>query len=51
MTSDRPLGRWDEIFGGPSALAMVDRLAHHAELVRIDGDSYRLRRPTAAWAD
>jgi uncharacterized protein (TIGR00645 family) len=51
VTSDRPLGRWDEIFGGPSALAMVDRLAHHAELVRIDGDSYRLRRPTAAWAD
>ncbi|MEJ8669899.1 ATP-binding protein [Streptomyces sp. MS1.AVA.1] len=51
VTGDRPLGRWDEIFGGPSALAMVDRLAHHAELVRIDGDSYRLRRPTAAWAD
>ncbi|MFF6982203.1 IS21-like element helper ATPase IstB [Streptomyces sp. NPDC008343] len=51
VTSDRPLGRWEEIFGGPSALAMVDRLAHHAELVRIDGDSYRLRRPTAAWAD
>ncbi|MGW6732608.1 IS21-like element helper ATPase IstB [Streptomyces sp. NPDC055013] len=51
VTGDRPLGRWEEIFGGPSALAMVDRLAHHAEVVRIDGDSYRLRRPTAAWAD
>ncbi|WP_369170239.1 IS21-like element helper ATPase IstB [Streptomyces sp. R28] len=51
VTSDRPLGRWDEIFGGPSALAMVDRLAHHAELVRIDGDSYRMRRATSGWAD
>ncbi|WP_246101288.1 IS21-like element helper ATPase IstB [Streptomyces cyaneus] len=52
VTSDRPLGRWDEIFGGPSALAMVDRLAHHAEVVRIDGDSYRMRRATtSAWAD
>ncbi|KOG14763.1 ATP-binding protein [Streptomyces viridochromogenes] len=51
VTSDRPLGRWDEIFGGPSALAMVDRLAHHAELVRIDGESYRTRRATSAWAD
>jgi uncharacterized protein (TIGR00645 family) len=51
VTTDRPLGRWDEIFGGPSALAMVDRLAHHAELVRIDGESYRMRRSTSAWAD
>ncbi|MCL8015099.1 IS21-like element helper ATPase IstB [Streptomyces sp. AS02] len=51
VTGDRPLGRWDEIFGGPTALAMVDRLAHHAEVVRIDGDSYRMRRATSAWAD
>ncbi|WSU56016.1 IS21-like element helper ATPase IstB [Streptomyces sp. NBC_01092] len=51
VTSDRPLGRWDEIFGGPSALAMADRLAHHAELVRIEGESYRMRRATSAWAD
>ncbi|MFI6008148.1 IS21-like element helper ATPase IstB [Streptomyces sp. NPDC051243] len=51
VTGDRPLGRWDEIFGGPSTLAMVDRLAHHADVVRIDGDSYRMRRATSAWAD
>jgi uncharacterized protein (TIGR00645 family) len=51
VTSDRPLGRWDEVFG-PSAPAMTDRLAHHADLVRLDGDSYRTRRATAsAWAD
>ena len=47
VTSDRPLGRWEEIFGG-AAPAMVDRLAHHAEIVRLEGDSYRLRRATSA---
>ncbi|MFE6285672.1 IS21-like element helper ATPase IstB [Streptomyces sp. NPDC057877] len=56
VTCDRPLDRWHEVFGGPAAPAMVDRLAHHAETVRIDGDSYRMRRAaggraTAAWAD
>ncbi|NUT28480.1 MAG: TIGR00645 family protein [Streptomyces sp.] len=51
VTTDRPLGRWHEVFGGPSAPAMVDRLAHHAEVVRIDGDSYRMRRATSGWAD
>ncbi|BCL28889.1 IS21-like element helper ATPase IstB [Streptomyces aurantiacus] len=50
VTSDRPLGRWDEIFGG-AAPAMVDRLAHHAEIVRLEGDSYRMRRATSAWAE
>lgn len=51
VTSDRPLDRWDEVFGGPSAPAMVDRLAHHAEIVCLDGDSYRTRRVTSGWAD
>ncbi|MDQ0749358.1 uncharacterized protein (TIGR00645 family) [Streptomyces africanus] len=51
VTSDRPLGRWDEVFGGASTAAMVDRLAHHADVVRLDGDSYRTRRATSAWAD
>jgi uncharacterized protein (TIGR00645 family) len=50
VTSDRPLGRWDEVFG-PSAPALTDRLAHHADLVRLEGDSYRTRRATSAWAD
>ncbi|GGY95207.1 IS21-like element helper ATPase IstB [Streptomyces poonensis] len=50
VTSDRPLGRWDEIFGGGPAPAMVDRLAHHAEIVRLEGDSYRLRSATSPWA-
>ncbi|MGW0476985.1 IS21-like element helper ATPase IstB [Streptomyces coeruleorubidus] len=50
VTGDRPLGRWDEVFGA-SAPALADRLAHHADIVRLDGDSYRTRRATSAWAD
>ncbi|WMD09507.1 IS21-like element helper ATPase IstB [Streptomyces sp. FXY-T5] len=50
VTSDRPLGRWDEVLG-TSAPALTDRLAHHADVVRLDGDSYRTRRATSAWAD
>lgn len=54
VTSDRPLDRWEEIFGGPVAPAMADRLAHHAEIVLLEGDSYRRRRATRAtssWAE
>ncbi len=50
VTSDRPLGRWNEVFG-TCAPALTDRLAHHAEIVRLDGESYRTRRATAARAD
>ncbi|PSM44569.1 TIGR00645 family protein [Streptomyces dioscori] len=50
VTTDRPLGRWEEVFGG-AAPAMVDRLAHHAEIVRLEGDSYRMRQVTSAWAE
>ncbi|MFJ8938402.1 IS21-like element helper ATPase IstB [Streptomyces sp. NPDC102365] len=50
VTTDRPLSRWEEVFGG-AAPAMVDRLAHHAEIVRLEGDSYRTRRVTASWTE
>ncbi|MET8689319.1 IS21-like element helper ATPase IstB [Streptomyces sp. NPDC004732] len=45
VTGNRPLGRWDEVFGdSATAAATVDRLAHHAEIVTLDADSYRTRR-------
>ncbi|GAA2476836.1 IS21-like element helper ATPase IstB [Streptomyces gobitricini] len=45
VTGNRPLGRWDEVFGDRAmASATVDRLAHHAEVVTLDGESYRTRR-------
>jgi uncharacterized protein (TIGR00645 family) len=47
VTGDRPPARWDEVFRGAAAPALVDRLAHHAEVVRLDGDSYRQRRATS----
>ena len=37
-------GAWAEIFGDPVAVAaMVDRLVHHADVIVLKGDSYRLR--------
>ena len=35
---------WDTIFPNAScAVALIDRLTHHAEIVVIEGDSYRKR--------
>ena len=44
MTSNKPFGRWGEVFGDDVvAAAMIDRLVHHAEVISLKGDSYRLR--------
>jgi DNA replication protein DnaC len=44
VTSNKPFGRWGEVFGDDVvAAAMIDRLVHHAEVVSLKGDSYRLR--------
>ena len=44
VTSNKPFGRWGEVFGDDTvAAAMIDRLVHHAEVVAPAGDSYRLR--------
>jgi DNA replication protein DnaC len=44
VTSNKPFGRWGEVFGDDVvAAAMIDRLVHHAEVVALKGDSYRLR--------
>ena len=44
VTSNKPFGRWGETFGDDTvAAAMIDRLVHHAEVVSLKGDSYRLR--------
>jgi DNA replication protein DnaC len=44
VTSNKPFGRWGEVFGDDTvAAAMIDRLVHHAEVVNLKGDSYRLR--------
>ncbi len=44
MTSNRPLEDWGKLIGDvPSATAILDRFLHHAEIVTINGKSYRLR--------
>jgi DNA replication protein DnaC len=44
ITSNKPFGRWGEVFGDAVvAAAMIDRLVHHAEVVSMKGDSYRLK--------
>jgi DNA replication protein DnaC len=44
VTSNKPFGSWGEIFGDEiTAAAMVDRLVHHAEILGLKGDSYRLK--------
>src|ERR1700735_3435356 len=44
VTSNKPFGAWGEIFGDEiTAAAMVDRLVHHAEILNLKGDSYRLK--------
>lgn len=55
VTSNKPFGRWGEVFGDDIvAPAMIDHLVHHAELIALKGESYRLkdrdlgRVPTAA---
>jgi DNA replication protein DnaC len=58
VTSNKPFGRWGETFGDDVvAAAMIDRLVHHAEVIALKGDSYRLkdrdlgRVPAAAATD
>jgi DNA replication protein DnaC len=48
VTSNKPFELWAEMFVDPVlATAAVDRLIHHAHVVPITGDSYRMkdRRP------
>ena len=44
VTSNKPFSVWGEVFGDDDvATAMIDCLVHHAEILSLKGDSYRLR--------
>jgi len=45
LTSNLAFGSWDEAFAGDAVLtaAMLDRVLHHATVVQIAGESYRLK--------
>jgi DNA replication protein DnaC len=45
LTSNLTFGSWDQAFAGDAVLtaAMLDRVLHHATVVAIQGESYRLK--------
>jgi DNA replication protein DnaC len=44
MTSNRPLEEWDKLIGDvPATTAILDRFLHHAKVIKIKGNSYRLK--------
>jgi DNA replication protein DnaC len=44
ITTNRPFGEWGEVFPNAACVvSIVDRLIHHAEVLVIEGESYRMR--------
>ena len=44
ITTNLPMGRWDELFTGRlAATAILDRVVHHCHVLSITGDSYRVK--------
>ena len=44
ITTNRPFVEWREVFPNAACVvSLVDRLVHNAEILAIDGDSYRLK--------
>ncbi len=44
VTTNRPFAEWGEVFPNAACVvSLVDRLVHNAEIIQIEGDSYRLK--------
>lgn len=44
ITSNQPFSAWDSIFADDMmAVAAIDRLVHHADIIELTGESYRKR--------
>jgi DNA replication protein DnaC len=49
ITTNLAFKQWDTVFPNAAcAVALIDRLTHHAEIISIDGDSYRKREAEQA---
>ena len=50
VTSNLPFGQWDATFAQDATLtaALLDRLLHHARIVPMAGESYRLKHQRQA---
>ena len=44
VTTNRPFAEWSAVFPNAACVvSLVDRLVHNAEVISIEGDSYRLK--------
>ncbi len=44
VTTNRPFAEWSEVFPNAACVvSLVDRLVHNAEVISIEGESYRLK--------
>jgi DNA replication protein DnaC len=44
ITTNRPFAEWHEVFPNAACVvSLIDRLVHNAEIIAIEGDSYRLK--------
>jgi len=44
VTTNRPFSEWGEVFPNAACVvSLVDRLVHNAEIIQIEGESYRLK--------
>jgi DNA replication protein DnaC len=49
ITTNLPFKQWDTVFPNAAcAVALIDRLTHHAEIISIEGQSYRKREAEQA---
>jgi DNA replication protein DnaC len=49
LTTNLPFSEWPSVFPNAAcATALIDRVVHHAEIIAIEGDSYRRREAQAA---
>jgi DNA replication protein DnaC len=52
LTTNKSFSEWTSIFPGAAcATALVDRVVHHADIIHIEGQSYRLRESEDAQQD
>ena len=44
VTTNRPFSEWSEVFPNAACVvSLVDRLVHHAQILTIEGESYRVK--------
>jgi len=44
VTTNKPFGEWGEVFPNASCVVtLADRLVHRSEIVKVAGESYRLK--------